>query len=110
MMRDYIIHEAQARQAYGRLNLLARLFRNWRLRKEIRQLLACSDFALRDMGLERVQLLQWRDLPLTRDIYWELERCGVSTDQAPAASGSAVVNAEAISPPSRRQRQTAPSH
>jgi len=77
-MRDYMIHEAQTRQAYGRFSGLARLWRDWSLRSQIKPLLDCSDHALREMGLARLQLLQWRDLPWSHDIQWELEKCGLN--------------------------------
>ncbi len=85
-MRDYIIHEAQARHAYGRFSALALMFRNRSLRQQIKQLLNCSDHALREIGVTRLQLLQWRDLPWSADIAWEMERRGLGQPlEKPAA-------------------------
>jgi uncharacterized protein YjiS (DUF1127 family) len=92
-MREYMIHEAQSRQAYRGISGLVQLYRNWRLRKEMRQLLGWSDFALRDIGLTRRELGRLLNLPAGCDLQWETERRGwdepsVAPDQAKAPDKS----------------------
>ena len=78
-MRDYIIHEAQSRAAFGRLSALVRRITNWQTRKDLKTLLKMSDYQLRDIGLNKVQVLGLINLPLSCDLAWELERLGKDT-------------------------------
>lgn len=75
-MRDYIIHEAQSRAAFGRLSALVRRITNWQTRKDLKTLLKMSDYQLRDIGLNKVQVLGLINLPLSCDLRWEIERLG----------------------------------
>ncbi len=75
-MRDYIIHEAQSRAAFGRLSTWVRRVSNWRTRKDLKTLTKMSDYQLRDIGLTRPQLLGLINLPISCDLHWELERLG----------------------------------
>lgn len=75
-MRDYMIHEAQSRAAFGRLSTWVRRVTNWRTRKDLKTLIKMSDYQLRDIGLTRPQLLGLISLPISCDLHWELERLG----------------------------------
>ncbi len=78
-MRDYIIHEARSRAAFGRLSAWVRRLTNWRTRKDLKTLLKMNDHQLKDIGLNRFQLLGLVKLPLSCDLRWELERLGHET-------------------------------
>jgi len=78
-MRDYMIHEAQSRAAFGRLSGWMRRLTNWQTRKELKTLMKMSDYQLRDIGLTRPQLLGLISLPISCDLRWELERLGHET-------------------------------
>ena len=56
-MRNYVLWEAQSREAYGRFTVVARVLRNWRHRKDLKKLRAMDDHMLRDIGLSRYQVL-----------------------------------------------------
>lgn len=73
-MRDYVLWEAQSRQAYGRLTAVVRVIRNWRHRKDLKKLRAMDDYLLRDIGVTRDELERLSRLPLTADVQWERER------------------------------------
>jgi uncharacterized protein YjiS (DUF1127 family) len=73
-MRDYVLTQAQSRQAYGALTLVARLIRNWKHHRDLEKLLKLDDYLLRDMGLTRDMLTHLARLPLTVDVDWERER------------------------------------
>jgi uncharacterized protein YjiS (DUF1127 family) len=74
IMRNYVLHEATSRQAYGRLTLFVRMVKNWRARKAARALLKLDDYLLRDIGLTRGELDQLICRPLSTDMQWEAER------------------------------------
>ena len=73
-MREYVLFESRYRLAYGRWTAALRLFKNWRLRRDIRRILAMDDYLLRDIGLTRSELHQLLRLPLSADWQWEAER------------------------------------
>ncbi len=73
-MRDYVMTQAQSRQAYGVLAAVTRLVRNWKHHRDLEKLLAMEDYLLRDMGLTRDVVLHLAGLPLTVDLDWERER------------------------------------
>lgn len=73
-MRDYVLSEAQSRQAFGLTAVVARVVRNWKHHRDLQKLLALDDYLLRDMGLSRTLLLHLAELPLTTDVDWERER------------------------------------
>ncbi len=73
-MRDYVLTQAQSRQPYGRLTVLARMVRNWKHHRALEKLLNLEDYLLRDMGLTRGIVQHLLSLPLTVDVDWERER------------------------------------
>ena len=73
-MRDYVLHEARSRQAFGRLTTLVRMVKNWRERRSLRALHSLDDYLLRDIGLTRSELDRMMRQPLTLDTQWEAER------------------------------------
>jgi uncharacterized protein YjiS (DUF1127 family) len=73
-MRDYCLHEASSRAAYGRWSFAMRVWGNWKMRKTLRQLAKLADAQLYDMGLPRFLLNQLIAMPLTRDVAWDYER------------------------------------
>ena len=73
-MRDYALHEAHSRQAYGRLTDLVRLVKNWKLRNDLKRLAAMDDHMLRDMGLTRGELHHIASRSLHSDWQWDRER------------------------------------
>ncbi len=73
-MRDYVLHEARSRQAFGRLTVLVRMVKNWRERRSMRALHTLDDYLLRDIGLTRGELERMMRTPLTVDTQWEAER------------------------------------
>ncbi|NMD08329.1 MAG: DUF1127 domain-containing protein [Phyllobacteriaceae bacterium] len=73
-MREYVLHQAQSRQAYGRLTPLVRVVKNWLKRRALRKLENLDDFMLRDIGLTRDDLRLMRRQPLTLDVQWEADR------------------------------------
>jgi uncharacterized protein YjiS (DUF1127 family) len=75
-MRDFVMMQAQQRQAYGRLTVIVRVWQNWNARKDLKRLMAMDDYMLRDMGLTREVLERLARLPLTIDQVWEQERSG----------------------------------
>lgn len=73
-MREYVLHQAQSRQAYGRLTPLVRVVKNWLNRRALRKLESFDDYMLRDIGLTRDDLRAMRRQPLTLDVHWEADR------------------------------------
>lgn len=73
-MRNFVLWEAQSREAYGRLTIVARVLRNWRNRKDLKKLRAMDDYMLRDMGITRDEITRLSRLPLTADVDWERDR------------------------------------
>ena len=73
-MREYVLHQAQSRQAYGRLTTLVRMVKIWRERQAWRKLEKLDDYMLRDIGLTRNDLRMMQRQPLTLDVQWESER------------------------------------
>jgi uncharacterized protein YjiS (DUF1127 family) len=73
-MRNYVLWEAQSREAYGRFTMLVRLVRNWRQRKDLKKLWAMDDHMLRDIGVTRDEIARLARLPLTADVEWERQR------------------------------------
>jgi uncharacterized protein YjiS (DUF1127 family) len=75
-MRDFVMMQAQQRQAFGRLTVIVRVWQNWKARKDLKRLMAMDDYMLRDLGLTRELLDRLTKLPLTTDQAWERERSG----------------------------------
>ncbi len=73
-MREYILHQAQSRQAYGRLTLLVRVIKNWQARRALRKIASLDDYMLKDIGLSRAEVLEMQRQPLTLDVQWEADR------------------------------------
>ena len=73
-MREYALHEARSRLAYGRLTGLVRLVRNWKTRNDLKRLMAMDDYMLRDIGVTRDEVRRLSRLSLTADWQWERER------------------------------------
>jgi uncharacterized protein YjiS (DUF1127 family) len=73
-MRDYILSQAQSRQALGLVATAKRVVRNWKHHRELSKMLKLDDYLLRDMGLTRPLLQHLQSLPLTVDVDWEKER------------------------------------
>lgn len=73
-MREYVLHEARSRLAYGRLTGLVRFVRNWKARNDMKQMLAMDDYILRDIGVTRDELLRFSRFPLTQDWQWLREQ------------------------------------
>ena len=73
-MRDYHLHDARSRQAYGRWTMLARMVANWRARKTLKLLRGFSDYQLRDIGLTRGDLECMIGAPLNVDYVAKNER------------------------------------
>ena len=72
-MRDYVLSEAQSRQAFGAVAVIRRMVRNWKHHRDLQKLLKMDDYMLRDMGLTR-HCCNTSALPLTLDVDWEQER------------------------------------
>jgi uncharacterized protein YjiS (DUF1127 family) len=64
-MREYVLHQAVARQMTFAGSPIARAISNWRNRRVIRQLEENDDFMLRDMGITRGDLRRAASLPLS---------------------------------------------
>ena len=73
-MRDYALHQAHSRLAYGRLTGLIRLVKNWKQRNDAKRMLAMDDYMLRDIGVSRGELEQLARRSLRDDWQWERER------------------------------------
>ncbi len=73
-MREYALHLARSRLAYGRLTWLVRVVKNWRTRRDARILLRLDDYQLRDIGLTRSDLDRLMRTPLANDLQWDDER------------------------------------
>jgi uncharacterized protein YjiS (DUF1127 family) len=73
-MRDYVLHEARSRAAWGQWSWLVRAVQNWRTRRDVRQLMGWSDAMLMDIGLTRSDLLRFSRRPLDEDAEWEATR------------------------------------
>ena len=73
-MRNYVLSEAQSREAYGRFTIVARVLRNWRRRKDLKILRAMDDHMLSDIGITRDEIARLSRLPLTSDVEWERDR------------------------------------
>lgn len=73
-MRDYMIHEAQSRLAFGRMSGLVRVVSNWRMRKTLKQMRDLSVYHLRDIGLNTGELERLIALPLSHDHQWAQDR------------------------------------
>jgi uncharacterized protein YjiS (DUF1127 family) len=73
-MRDYVLSEAQSRQAFGLRAVVRRMVRNWKHHRDLEKLLKLDDYLLNDMGLTRSVVQQLARLPLTTDVDWERER------------------------------------
>jgi uncharacterized protein YjiS (DUF1127 family) len=73
-MREFTLHDARSRQAYGRLTGLVRLLKNWKTRNDLKRLLDMDDFMLRDIGLMRDELQRLAGRSLRADWQWENER------------------------------------
>jgi uncharacterized protein YjiS (DUF1127 family) len=73
-MRDYILNQAQSRQAFGLVATAERIASNWKHHRELMKLLKLDDYLLCDMGLTRALVLHLIALPLTVDVDWEQER------------------------------------
>ena len=80
-MRNYMINEAQSRQAYGRLTWVMRVVSNWRARKTLKHLKTMSDYQLKDIGLTRNDLERFLCLPLDMDIAWDAARRALISGQ-----------------------------
>jgi uncharacterized protein YjiS (DUF1127 family) len=94
-MRDYMISEAQSRQAYGRWSWVMRVIKNWRARKSIKLLQSFNEYQLRDIGLTRNDLNRLQSMPLDFDFEWHLER------KAPISSKTTEMQSLALSKPER---------
>ncbi len=73
-MREYILEQAHSRQPHGALTMLVRMVKNWRGRRQLRQLASLDDHLLRDVGLSRDALRTLARQPLTVDLQWEADR------------------------------------
>lgn len=73
-MREYTLHEARSRQAFGRLTWLMRAVKNWKARRAMRVLTTFDDHMLKDIGLSRGELDRLMSLPLTVEVQWDTER------------------------------------
>jgi uncharacterized protein YjiS (DUF1127 family) len=73
-MREYALHDARSRQAYGRLTGLVRFVKNWKGRNDLKRLAAMDDYMLRDIGLTRERLQRLAARSLTADWTWDSER------------------------------------
>jgi uncharacterized protein YjiS (DUF1127 family) len=75
-MREYVLTQAQARQAFGRWTTLVHMLKNWRRRRDLNRLLAVDEFLLGDLGIERERLNQLVARRLSADWAWESEQAG----------------------------------
>ncbi len=82
-MREYILEQSQARLPYGSFSMLVRMVKNWRARRQLRQLRSLDDYLLRDIGLSREELDAWRKQPLTLDPQWEADRLRLISERSP---------------------------
>jgi uncharacterized protein YjiS (DUF1127 family) len=73
-MRDYVLSEAQSREALGFRAVITRVICNWKQQKELRALLKLDDYLLHDMGLTRPLLQHLASQSLLVDLDWERER------------------------------------
>ena len=82
-MREYILEQSQARLPYGSFSMLVRTVKNWRARRQLRQLRSLDDYLLRDIGLSREELDVLRKQPLTLDLQWEADRLRLISERSP---------------------------
>jgi uncharacterized protein YjiS (DUF1127 family) len=73
-MRDYILSQAQSREANSIVATAKRVVRNWKHHRELAKLAALDDYLLNDMGISRALVQHLLALPLTVDVDWERER------------------------------------
>ncbi|MBL8790231.1 MAG: DUF1127 domain-containing protein [Rhizobiales bacterium] len=73
-MREYILDQSQSRLPYGTFSMLVRVVKNWRARRQLRQLASLDDYLLKDIGLSRGEISEMRRMPLTMDMQWEADR------------------------------------
>ena len=73
-MREYVLHEARSRAAYGQWSLVVRLVRNWKARRTARHLLSYNAYMLKDIGLTEHDLQTMLRQPLFADRDWEATR------------------------------------
>jgi uncharacterized protein YjiS (DUF1127 family) len=73
-MREYALHQARSRAAYGQWSWLVRMAKNWQARRTVRHLLRFNDYMLRDIGLTRSDLQEMLRQPLSADRQWDAER------------------------------------
>jgi uncharacterized protein YjiS (DUF1127 family) len=73
-MRDYVLSEAQSRQAFGPVAVVRRVVRNWKHQRDLRKLLKLDDYLLKDMGMTRRLISHLANQSLLIDLDWEKER------------------------------------
>ena len=73
-MREYVLHLARSKLAYGRFSGVFRVVKNWQARRDARIFLRMDDHQLRDIGLTRDDLDRLLRTPLSADVSWEGER------------------------------------
>ena len=73
-MRGFVETMARQRGSNSVFDALGQRYRSWRARHGIAVLERLDDFQLRDIGLTRGDLQRLKQLPLSVDLQWELER------------------------------------
>ena len=82
-MREYILEQAQGRLPYGSFSMLVRVVKNWRARRQLRQLSSLDSYLLRDIGLSREEVDRLMRQPLTLDTQWEADRLRLIAERSP---------------------------
>ena len=72
-MRDYVLTQAQSRQAYGVVRVV-RVWSQLEIPSRSGKIAELDDYLLNDMGLTRDVVQHLLSLPLTVDVDWEKER------------------------------------
>jgi uncharacterized protein YjiS (DUF1127 family) len=73
-MRDYILHQAEARDSTFAFPKLRRLVRSWLAKRSLRRLDHLDDYMLNDIGLTRDDLRYAMRLPYDLDPIDEMTR------------------------------------
>jgi uncharacterized protein YjiS (DUF1127 family) len=73
-MRNYALHLAQQRDLLPAMNVLTRIWNNWKTRRDFVRLSAFDDHMLRDIGVTRADVEAARNSPLSENVALHFKR------------------------------------